>query len=134
MKGFKIMNKEDLYRKFECEIQKLYTPNRNMRTYNNLTTEQYKNLEVAKRQLLLNDPWCYTTAYGMYIFDRNYFHRTFPISFQHFYPYKYSLFYHNMIKWYEYYFVESENDSLIERLHKNNRRSIINTILKRMEE
>ena len=39
-----------------------------------------------------------------------------------------------MIKLYEYYFVESENDSLIERLHKNNRRSIINTILKRMEE
>ena len=28
------MNKEDLYRKFECEIQKLYTPNRNMKTYN----------------------------------------------------------------------------------------------------
>ena len=130
------MNKEDLYRKFECEIQKLYTPNRNMRTYNNLTTEQYKNIEVAKRQLLLNDPWCYTTAYGMYIFDRNYFHRAFPISFQHFYPYKYSLFYHDhdMVKLYEYYFVESENDSLIERLHKNNRRSIINTILKRMEE
>ena len=130
------MNKEDLYRKFECEVQKLYTPNRNMRTYNNLTTEQYKNIEVAKRQLLLNDPWCYTTAYGMYIFDRNYFHRAFPISFQHFYPYKYSLFYHDhdMVKLYEYYFVESENDSLIERLHKNNRRSIINTILKRMEE
>ena len=130
------MNKEDLYRKFECEIQKLYTPNRNIRTYNNLTTEQYKNLEVAKRQLLLNDPWCYTTAYGMYIFDRNYFHRAFPISFQHFYPYKYSLFYHDhdMVKLYEYYFVESENDSLIERLHKNNRRSIMNTIIKRMEE
>lgn len=130
------MNKEDLYRKFECEIQKLYTPNRNIRTYNNLTSEEYKNLEVAKRQLLLNDPWCYTTAYGMYIFDRNYFHRAFPISFQHFYPYKYSLFYHDhdMIKLYEYYFVESENDSLIERLHKNNRRSIMNTILKRMEE
>ena len=48
MRGLKIMNKEDLYRKFECEIQKLYTPNRNMRTYNNLTTEQYKNLEFAK--------------------------------------------------------------------------------------
>ena len=130
------MNKEDLYRKFECEIQKLFTPNRNIRTYNNLTTEEYKNLEVAKRQLLLNDPWCYTTAYGMYIFDRNYFHRAFPISFQHFYPYKYSLFYHDhdMVKLYEYYFVESENDSLIERLHKNNRRSIMNTIIKRMEE
>lgn len=130
------MNKEDLYRKFECEVQKLYTPNRNMKTYNNLTTEQYKNLEFAKRQLLLNDPWCYTTAYGMYIFDRNYFHRAFPISFQHFYPYKYSLFYHDhdMVKLYEYYFVESENDSLIERLHKNNRRSIMNTIIKRMEE
>ena len=72
----------------------------------------------------------------MYIFDRNYFHRTFPISFQHFYPYKYSLFYHDhdMVKLYEYYFVESENDSLIERLHKNNRRSIMNTIIKRMEE
>ena len=66
------MNKEDLYRKFECEIQKLYTPNRNMKTYNNLTTEQYKNLEFAKRRLLLNDPWCYSTAHGMYIFDRNY--------------------------------------------------------------
>ena len=47
------MNKVDLYRKFECEIQKLYTPNRNIRTYNNLTTEQYKNLEFAKRQLFL---------------------------------------------------------------------------------
>ena len=130
------MNKVDLFHKFECEVQKLYTPNRNIRTYNNLTSEEYKNLEVAKRQLLLNDPWCYTTAYGMYIFDRNYFHRAFPISFQHFYPYKYSLFYHDhdMVKLYEYYFVESENDSLIERLHKNNRRSIINTILKRMEE
>ena len=130
------MNKEDLYRKFECEIQKLYTPNRNIRTYNNLTSEEYKNLEVAKRQLLLNDPWCYSTAHGMYIFDRNYFHHVFPMSFQHFYPYKYSLFYHDhdMVKLYEYYFVESENDSLIERLHKNNRRSIINTILKRMEE
>ena len=130
------MNKVDLYRKFESEIQKLYTPNRNMKTYNNLTTEQYKNLEVAKRQLLLNDPWCYTTAYGMYIFDRNYFHRAFPMSFQHFYPYKYSLFYHDhdMVKLYEYYFVESENDTLIERLHKNNRRSIMNSIIKRMEE
>ena len=128
------MNKEDLYRKFEWEIQKLYTPNRNMRTYNNLTTEQYKNLEFAKRQLLLNDPWCYSTAKGMYIFDRNYFHRAFPISFQHFYPYKYSLFYHDMVKLYEYYFVESENDTLIERLHKNNRRSIMNSIIKRMEE
>ena len=130
------MNKVDLFHKFECEVQKLYTPNRNIRTYNNLTSEEYKNLEVAKRQLLLNDPWCYTTAYGMYIFDRNYFHRAFPISFQHFYPYKYSLFYHDhdMVKLYEYYFVESENDSLIERLHKNNRRSIMNTIIKRMEE
>ena len=127
------MNKEDLYRKFECEIQKLYTPNRNMRTYNNLTTEQYKNLEFAKRQLLLNDPWCYSTAHGMYIFDRNYFHRTFPISVSQLYP-NYSLFYHDIIKWYEYYFVESENDSLIERLHKNNRRSIMNSIIKRMEE
>ena len=127
------MNKEDLYSKFECEIQKLYTPNRNMRTYNNLTTEQYKNLEFAKRRLLLNDPWCYSTAHGMYIFDRNYFHRSFPISVSQLYPY-YSLFYYDMIKLYEYYFVESENDSLIERLHKNNRRSIMNTILKRMEE
>lgn len=127
------MNKEDLYRKFECEIQKLFTPNRNIRTYNNLTTEQYKNLEVAKRQLLLNDPWCYSTAHGMYIFDRNYFRRSFPISVSQLYPW-YSLFYHDMIKLYEYYFIESENDSLIERLHKNNRRSIINTILKRMEE
>ena len=126
------MNKEDLYRKFECEIQKLYTPNRNIRTYNNLTTEQYKNLEVAKRQLLLNDPWCYSTAHGMYIFDRSYFHHEFPISVQ-LYPY-YSLFHYDMIKRYEYYFVESKNDSLIERLHKNNRRSIINTIVKRMEE
>ena len=127
------MNKEDLYSKVECEIQKLYTPNRNMRTYNNLTTEQYKNLEFAKRRLLLNDPWCYSTAHGMYIFDRNYFHRSFPISVSQLYPY-YSLFYYDMIKLYEYYFVESENDSLIERLHKNNRRSIMNTILKRMEE
>ena len=126
------MNKEDLYRKFECEIQKLYTPNRN-RTYNNLTSEEYKNLEVAKRQLLLNDPWCYSTAHGIYIFDRNYFRRSFPISVSQLYPW-YSLFYYDMIKLYEYYFVESENDSLIERLHKNNRRSIINTILKRMEE
>ena len=127
------MNKEDLYRKFECEVQKLYTPNRNIRTYNNLTSEEYKNLEVAKRQLLLNDPWCYSTAHGMYIFDRNYFRRSFPISVSQLYPW-YSLFYYDMIKLYEYYFVESENDSLIERLHKNNRRSIINTILKRMEE
>ena len=126
------MNKEDLYRKFECEIQKLYTPNRNMKTYNNLTTEQYKNLEFAKRQLLLHDQWCYS-AHGMYIFDRNYFHHTFPISVSQLYP-NYSLFYHDMIKLYEYYFVESENDSLIERLHKNNRRSIMNTIIKRMEE
>ena len=126
------MNKEDLYRKFECEIQKLYTPNRNMRTYNNLTTEQYKNLEFAKRQLFLHDQWCCSTAHGLY--DRNYFHHTFPISFQHFYPYQYLLFYNDIIKWYEYYFVESENDSLIERLHKNNRRSIMNTIIKRMEE
>lgn len=127
------MNKVDLYRKFECEIQKLYTPNRNIRTYNNLTTEQYKNLEFAKRQLLLNDPWCYSTAHGMYIFDRNYFRRSFPITVSQVYPY-YSLFYHDMVKLYEYYFVESENDSLIERLHKNNRRSIMNTIIKRMEE
>ena len=127
------MNKEDLYRKFEYEIQKLYTPNRNMRTYNNLTTEQYKNLEFAKRRLLLNDPWCYSTAHGMYIFDRNYFHHTFPLSVSQLYP-NYSLFYHDMVKLYEYYFVESENDSLIERLHKNNRRSIMNTIIKRMEE
>lgn len=127
------MNKVDLYRKFECEIQKLNIPNRNMRTYNNLTTEQYKNIEFAKRQLLLNDPWCYSTAHGMYIFDRNYFRRSFPITVSQLYPY-YSLFYHDMIKLYEYYFVESENDSLIERLHKNNRRSIMNTIIKRMEE
>ena len=127
------MNKEDLYRKFECEIQKLYTPNRNMRTYNNLTSEEYKNLEVAKRQLLLDDPWCYSTAHGIYIFDKNYFRRSFPISVSQLYPY-YSLFYYDMIKLYEYYFVESENDSLIERLHKNNRRSIMNTIIKRMEE
>lgn len=127
------MNKVDLYRKFECEIQKLYTPNRNIRTYNNLTTEQYKNIEFAKRQLLLNDPWCYSTAHGMSIFDRNYFRRSFPITVSQLYPY-YSLFYHDMIKLYEYYFVESENDSLIERLHKNNRRSIMNTIIKRMEE
>ena len=145
------MNKVDLFHKFECEVQKLYTPNRNMRTYNNLTSEEYKNLEFAKRQLLLNDPWCYSTAHGLYCIDSDYFHHTFPISFQHFHPYQYSLFYNNMIKWYfhpyqyslfyndmikwyEYYFVESENDSLIERLHKNNRRSIMNTIIKRMEE
>ena len=115
------------------KFKKLYTPNRNMKTYNNLTTEQYKNLEFAKRRLLLNDPWCYSTAHGMYIFDRNYFHRTFPLSVPQLYP-NYSLFYHDMVKLYEYYFVESENDSLIERLHKNNRRSIMNTIIKRMEE
>lgn len=127
------MNKVDLYRKFECEVQKLCTPNRNIRTYNNLTTEQYKNLEVAKRQLLLNDPWCYSTAHGIYIFDKNYFRRSFPISVSQLYPW-YSLFYHDMIKLYEYYFIESENDSLIERLHKNNRRSIMNNIIKRMEE
>lgn len=126
------MNKVDLYRKFECEIQKLYTPNRNIRTYNNLTSEEYKNLEVAKRQLLLHDQWCYS-AHGMYIFDRNYFHHTFPLSVPQLYP-NFLLFYHDMIKWYEYYFVESENDSLIERLHKNNRRSIMNNIIKRMEE
>ena len=104
-----------------------------MRTYNNLTSEEYKNLEFAKRQLLLHDQWCYSTAHGMYIFDRNYFHHTFPLSVPQLYP-NYSLFYHDMIKWYEYYFVESKNDSLIERLHKNNRRSIMNTIIKRMEE
>ena len=69
----------------------------------------------------------------MYIFDRNYFHHTFPLSVPQLYP-NFSLFYHDMIKLYEYYFVESENDSLIERLHKNNRRSIMNTIIKRMEE
>ena len=123
------MNKVDLYRKFESEIQKLYTPNRNMKTYNNLTSEEYKNFEFAKRQLLLHDQWC-STAHGMYIFDRNYFHHAFPISVSQLYPY----YYHDMIKLYEYYFVESENDSLIERLHKNNRRSIMNTIIKRMEE
>lgn len=127
------MNKVDLYRKFESEIQKLYTPNRNIKTYNNLTSEEYKNLEVAKRQLLLNDPWCYSTAHGIYIFDRNYFHHAFPLSVPQLYP-NYLLFYHDMIKLYEYYFVESENDSLIERLHKNNRRSIMNNIIKRMEE
>lgn len=127
------MNKVDLFQKFECEVQKLYTPNRNKRIYNNLTTEQYKNIEVAKRQLLLNDPWCYSTAHRMYIFDRNYFRSSFPISVSQLYP-CYSLFYHNMVKLYEYYFVESENDNLIERLHKNNRRSIMNIILKRMEE
>ena len=128
------MNKEDLYRKFECEIQKLYTPNRNIRTYNNLTTEQYKNLEFAKRQLLLHDQWCCSTVRrSVHYFDSNYFHHTFPLSVPQLYP-NFSLFYHDMIKWYEYYFVESENDSLIERLHKNNRRSIMNTIIKRMEE
>ena len=127
------MNKVDLYRKFECEIQKLNIPNRNLRSYNNLTSEDYKNLEFAKRQLLLNDPWCYSTAHGMYIFDRNYFRRSFPITVSQLYPY-FSLFYYDMVKLYEYYFVESENDSLIERLHKNNRRSIMNTIIKRMEE
>lgn len=128
------MNKVDLFHKFECEIQKLNIPNRNLRSYNNLTSEEYKNLEFVKRQLLLHDQWCCPTAHGMYIFDRNYFHRAFPISVSRLYPY-YSLFYYDMIKWYEYYyFVESENDSLIERLHKNNRRSIMNTIIKRMEE
>lgn len=126
------MNKEDLFHKFECEIQKLKIPNRNLRSYNNLTSEEYKNLELVKRQLFLHDKWCCSTAHV----DRNYFHRVFPISFKHFYPYQYLLSYNDMIKLklYEYYFVESENDSLIERLHKNNRRSIINTIIKRMEE
>lgn len=128
------MNKVDLYHKFECEIQKLNIPNRNLRSYSNLTSEDYKNLEFAKRQLLLHDQWCCSNVSTMYCFDSDYFHHTFPISFQHFYPYQYSLFYNDMVKWYEYYFVESENDSLIERLHKNNRRSIMNTIIKRMEE
>lgn len=127
------MNKVDLFHKFECEIQKLNIPNRNLRSYSNLTSEDYKNLEFAKRQLLLHDQWCCSTAHGMF-FDSDYFHHIFPISFQHFYPYQYSLFYNDMIRWYEYYFVESENDSLIERLHKNNRRSIMNTIIKIMEE
>lgn len=129
------MNKVDLYRKFECEIQKLNIPNKNLRSYNNLTSEEYKNLEFAKRQLLLHDQWwCCSTVRPGHYFDTDYFHHTFPVSFQHFYPYHFSLFYNDMIKLYEYYFVESENDSLIERLHKNNRRSIMNTIIKRMEE
>ena len=128
------MNKVDLYRKFESEIQKLYTPNRNMKTYNNLTSEEYKILEFAKRLLLLHDQWCCSTVRSVvHHFDSDYFHHTFPLSVPQLYP-NYSLFYHDMIKLYEYYFVESENDSLIERLHKNNRRSIMNNIIKRMEE
>jgi hypothetical protein len=127
------MNKVDLYHKFECEIQKLNIQNRNLRSYSNLTSEEYKNLEFAKRQLLLHDQWCCSFVHPGHHLYGEYFHHTFPISVSRLYPY-YSLFYYDMIKWYEYYFVESENDSLIERLHKNNRRSIMNIILKRMEE
>ena len=125
----------DLYSglKMDLKFQKLDTPDKNLRTCSNFTSKQYKNLEVAKRQLLINDPWCCSFVHPGHHLYGEYFHHTFPISVSRLYPY-YSLFYYDMIKWYKYYFVESENDTLIERLHKNNRRSIMNSIIKRMEE
>ena len=120
------------------EIQKLNEPNKNLKIYHQASKNYEKN-EAVKRQLELGDPWCCSVATsgysGIYQFQREWFNLSFPAmqrSGKSLSPYL--LFYHDMINYYEYYFIDSKNDTLIERLHKNNRRSIMNSIIKRMEE
>lgn len=120
------------------EIQKLNTPNKNLRIYHQ-ASKQYEKNEAIKSQLELEDPWCCsvdTSSYsGIYKFQREWFYPSFPtiprLGKSIIFPSL--LYYHDMIN-YEHYFVESENDTLIERLQKNNKRSIMNSIIKRMEE